>query len=151
MKDRAALARPWPKMRQTYYAQKGENDYTNSVLQHGVKEPLTMFIVRVVYGDGTSETYLVSGDGNSRLVSMWLARTGGDIDEAAAACVATVIGPADRAGPMRRPTSVRRAEQGRAHDHESPPRSGRAGADGIDPARGAYPDLSGRRRGGRPG
>ena len=102
MKDRAALAEAVTQsMRQTYYAQKGENDYTDSVLQQGVKEPLTMFIVRVVYGDRTSETYLVSGDGNSRLVSMWLARTGSDIDAAAAACVATVIGPVDRAGPMR--------------------------------------------------
>ena len=102
MKDRAALAEAVTEsMRQTQHAQKGENDYTDSVLQQGVKEALTLFVVRMVYGDGTSETYLVTGDGNSRLVSMWLARTGGDIDEAAAACVASVIGPVDRASPMR--------------------------------------------------
>ena len=32
------------------------------------------------YDDGTEDTFLVAGDGNSRVVSMWLARTGGDIE-----------------------------------------------------------------------
>ncbi|MFF7993453.1 hypothetical protein ACFZDG_27140 [Kitasatospora xanthocidica] len=95
-------------MRQTYGAQGQRNVYTESVLQHGIKEPLTLFLVRVVYDDDVEETYTVAGDGNSRLVSMWLARTGGNIDEAAAACVAAVIGPVDRSGP-RRPADQRSA------------------------------------------
>ncbi|MER7756208.1 hypothetical protein [Kitasatospora sp. NPDC097643] len=100
--DRKALAAAVTEsMRKTFDAQGGKNVYTESVLQHGIKEPLTLFLVRVVYDDGVEETYTVAGDGNSRLVSMWLARTGGDIDAAAAACVAAVIGPVDRSGPSR--------------------------------------------------
>ncbi|MFJ3963120.1 hypothetical protein [Streptomyces sp. NPDC090036] len=100
--DRKALAAAVTEsMRMTFDAEGGKNVYTESVLQQGIKEPLTLFMVRVVYGDGTEETYTVAGDGNSRLVSMWLARTGGDIDAAAAACVAAVIGPVDRQGPRR--------------------------------------------------
>ncbi|MFE4258264.1 hypothetical protein [Streptomyces sp. NPDC056883] len=100
--DRKALAAVVvDSMRKTYEAQGQQNIYTDSVLQQGVKEPLTLFLVRVVFDDGTSETYLVTGDGNSRLVSMWLARTGGDIDAAAAACTAAVIGPVDHHGPRR--------------------------------------------------
>ena len=96
-------------MRQTYGAQGQKNIYTDSVLQQGVKEPLTLFIVRVEFDDGTeAETYALAGDGNSRLVSLWLARTGGNIDAAAAACVAAVIGPVDRTGP-RRPADQRAA------------------------------------------
>ncbi|MFI6449646.1 hypothetical protein [Kitasatospora sp. NPDC050543] len=107
--DRQALADAVTEsMRQTYGAQGQRNVYTESVLQHGIKEPLTLFLVRVVYDDGVEETYTVAGDGNSRLVSMWLARTGGNIDEAAAACVAAVIGPVDRSGP-RRPADQRSA------------------------------------------
>ncbi|MET9660343.1 hypothetical protein [Streptomyces sp. NPDC006510] len=100
--DRKALAAAVTEsMRMTFEAEGGKNVYTESVLQQGIKEPLTLFMVRVVYGDGTEETYTVAGDGNSRLVSMWLARTGGDIDAAAAACVSAVIGPVDRQGPRR--------------------------------------------------
>lgn len=102
MRDRAALAKAVTEsMRQTLTTQKGANDYTDSVLQQGVKEPLMLFVVRVVYSDGTAETYLVAGDGNSRLVSMWLARTGGDIDAAAAACVSSVIGAVGRKGARK--------------------------------------------------
>lgn len=109
--DRQALADAITEsMRQTYGAQSQRNVYTESVLQHGIKEPMTLFLVRVIYDDGVEETYTVAGDGNSRLVSMWLARTGGNIDEAAAACVAAVIGPVDRSGP-RRPTSARPAQR----------------------------------------
>ncbi|TXS46996.1 hypothetical protein [Streptomyces sp. t39] len=109
MPNRKALADAVTKsMRRTFYAQNGKNVYTESVLQQGVKEPMTLFLVRVVYDDGTQETFTVAGDGNSRLVSMWLARTGGDIDEAAAACVAAVIGSVDRSGP-RRPADQRAA------------------------------------------
>ncbi|MFI8456903.1 hypothetical protein [Kitasatospora sp. NPDC085464] len=107
--DRKALADAVTEsMRKTYSAQGGRNVYTESVLQHGVKEPMTLFPVRVVYDDGVEETYNVAGDGNSRLVSMWLARTGGDIDAAASACVAAVIGPVDRHG-ARRPADQRAA------------------------------------------
>ncbi|HEV2640511.1 MAG TPA: hypothetical protein VGX23_35600 [Actinocrinis sp.] len=107
--DRQALADAIAEsMRQTYDAQGQKNVYTDSVLQHGIKEPLTLFLVRVIYNDGVEETYTVAGDGNSRLVSMWLARTGGNIDDAAAACVAAVIGPVDRSGP-RRPADQRTA------------------------------------------
>ncbi|MER7847486.1 hypothetical protein ABTZ03_26495 [Kitasatospora sp. NPDC096077] len=109
MPNRKALADAVTEsMRRTFYAQNGKNVYTESVLQQGVKEPMTLFLMRVVYDDGTQETFTVAGDGNSRLVSMWLARTGGDIDEAAAACVAAVIGPVDRPGP-RRPADQRAA------------------------------------------
>ncbi|MEU8319737.1 hypothetical protein AB0C33_15345 [Nonomuraea sp. NPDC048881] len=111
MRDRKALAYAVTEsMRQTHQAQGGENDYTDSVLQQGVKEPLTLIVVRVVYDDGSTDTYLVAGDGNSRIVSMWLARTGGDIDAAAAACVASLIGPTDRVGE-RRPADQRAARR----------------------------------------
>lgn len=100
MADRKALAEAVTEsMVQTHQAQGGHNDYTDSVLQQGVKEPMTLFVIRVVFDDNSEETYLVTGDGNSRLVSMWLARTGGDIWAAAAACVAAVIGSVDRKAP----------------------------------------------------
>lgn len=70
------------------------NDYTDSVLQQGVKEPVLLFVLRVVYADGTSEDFLMAGDGNSRLVSLWKARTGGDLDAAATAFVRNVLGEA---------------------------------------------------------
>ncbi|WP_109036441.1 hypothetical protein [Streptomyces rubrogriseus] len=109
MRDRKALAQAVAEsMYHTFHAQKGENDYTQSVLQQGVKEPLTLFVVRVVYGDGSEDTFLVTGDGNSRLMSMWLARTGGDIDAAISACIASVIGSLDHPGARSR------AEQGQA-------------------------------------
>ncbi|MEU6347174.1 hypothetical protein ABZ883_40270 [Streptomyces sp. NPDC046977] len=111
MKDRAALAKAVEdSMRRTHEAQGGANDYTDSVLQQGVKEPLTLFLVRVEYDDGTSDTYLVSGDGNSRLVSMWLARSGGEIDAAARLCIATVIGPLGKSGP-RSTSEIRNGRQ----------------------------------------
>ncbi|MEU1555617.1 hypothetical protein ABZ517_23275 [Streptomyces scabiei] len=107
MADRKALAEAVTEsMRQTHESQGGHNDYTDSVLQQGIKEPMTLFVMRVVFDDESEETYLVTGDGNSRLVSMWLARTGGDIYEAAAACVAAVIGSVDRKAP-RTPTDLR--------------------------------------------
>lgn len=66
--DRQALADAVTEsMRQTYGAQGQRNVYTESVLQHGIKEPMTLFLVRVVYDDGVEETYTVAGDGNSRL------------------------------------------------------------------------------------
>jgi hypothetical protein len=103
MRDRKALAQAVAEsMRKTFNAQKRENDYTASVLQQGVKEPLTLFVMRVVYTDGTTDTYLVSGDGNSRLVSMWMARTGGDIEAAISACTASVIGSTDLSGGRSR-------------------------------------------------
>ncbi|MFK0025687.1 hypothetical protein [Streptomyces sp. NPDC090798] len=103
MPDRKALAKAvGESMRKTYKAQKGENVYTSSVLQQGVKEPLTLFVMRVVYDDGTEDTFLVAGDGNSRMVSMWLARTGGDIEEAISACVSSVIGSTERSGGRSR-------------------------------------------------
>ncbi|MGV9503916.1 hypothetical protein ACWDQ0_37220 [Streptomyces sp. NPDC003642] len=109
MRDRKALAQAVAEsMHQTFYAQKGENDYTQSVLQQGVKEPLTLFVVRVVYDDGSEDTFLVTGDGNSRLMSMWLARTGGDIHAAVSACIASVIGSLDHPGARSR------TEQGQA-------------------------------------
>ncbi|MDX3186624.1 hypothetical protein ABZ516_32570 [Streptomyces sp. NPDC019826] len=109
MRDRKALARAVAvSMRHTFYAQKGENDYTQSVLQQGVKEPLTLFVVRVVYDDGSEDTFLVTGDGNSRLMSMWLARTGGDVEAAISACISSVIGSMDQSGARSR------AEQGLA-------------------------------------
>ncbi|MFF9457297.1 hypothetical protein [Streptomyces flaveolus] len=103
MRDRKALTQAVAEsMRKTFNAQKRENDYTASVLQQGVKEPLTLFVMRVVYTDGTTDTYLVSGDGNSRLVSMWMARTGGDIEAAISACTASVIGSTDLSGGRSR-------------------------------------------------
>ncbi|MGJ3557988.1 hypothetical protein ACR6C2_00025 [Streptomyces sp. INA 01156] len=103
MRDRKALAKAvGESMRKTYEAQKGKNVYTSSVLQQGVKEPLTLFVMRVVFDDGTEDTFLVAGDGNSRMVSMWLARTGGDIDEAISACTASVIGSTERSGGRSR-------------------------------------------------
>ncbi|MFE7037783.1 hypothetical protein ACFU9Y_46620, partial [Streptomyces sp. NPDC057621] len=107
LRDRKALARAVAEsMYHTFHAQKGENDYTQSVLQQGVKEPLTLFVMRVVYDDGSEDTFLVTGDGNSRLMSMWLARTGGDINDAVSACIASVIGSLDHPGARSR------AEQG---------------------------------------
>ncbi|WP_371640741.1 hypothetical protein [Streptomyces virginiae] len=107
VRDRKALAAlVADSMRKTFHAQGQKNIYTDSVLQQGVKEPLTLFLVRIIFDDGTEETYLVTGDGNSRFVSMWLARTGGDIDAAIAACTAAVIGSVDRHEP-RRPTDLR--------------------------------------------
>lgn len=103
MPDRKALAKAvGASMRNTYNAQKRENDYTQSVLQQGVKEPLTLFVMRVVYDDGTEDTFLVAGDGNSRLVSMWLARTGGDIEAAISACISSVIGSTEQSGGRSR-------------------------------------------------
>ncbi|MDA3627462.1 hypothetical protein OU415_18615 [Saccharopolyspora sp. WRP15-2] len=105
MRDRRALAEAvYDSMVSTYEADsKRRNVYTDSILQEGVKEPLTLFLVRVLFDDGTGETYLVAGDGNSRLISLWLARTGGDIHEAVRACVAAVIGSVDRKSPRRAP------------------------------------------------
>ena len=69
------------------------NDYTDSILQSGVKEPLLLVVMKASFGDGSDdEHYLVSVDGNSRLVSLWKGRTGGTVAEAAAACVKAVIG-----------------------------------------------------------
>ncbi|MFF3459721.1 hypothetical protein ACFYXH_36580 [Streptomyces sp. NPDC002730] len=103
MRDRKALAKAVAaSMRNTFHAQKGENDYTQSVLQQGVKEPLTLFVMRIVYEDGTEDTFLVAGDGNSRLVSMWLARTGGDIEAAISACISSVIGSTEQSGGRSR-------------------------------------------------
>jgi hypothetical protein len=69
------------------------NDYTDSILQSGVKEPLMLVVMRVVFDDGTDdEYYLVAVDGNSRLVSSWKARTGGTVEQAAAACIEAVVG-----------------------------------------------------------
>jgi hypothetical protein len=71
------------------------NDYTDSILQSGVKEPLLLIVMQVTFADGSNdEYYLVSVDGNSRLVSMWKGRTGGNVAEAAAACVKAVVGTA---------------------------------------------------------
>jgi hypothetical protein len=110
MRDRRALAEAvYDSMVNTYMADSmRRNVYTGSILQEGVKEPLTLFMVRVLFDDGTHETYLVTGDGNSRLISLWLARTGGDIHEAASACVAAVIGSVDRKFP-RSAAEMRRA------------------------------------------
>ncbi|OKJ80717.1 hypothetical protein AMK32_23385 [Streptomyces sp. CB01883] len=109
MRDRKALAQAVAEsMYHTFHAQKGENDYTQSVLQQGVKEPLTLFVMRVAFEDGSEDTFLVTGDGNSRLMSMWLARTGGDIHAATSACIASVIGSLDHPGARSR------AEQGLA-------------------------------------
>ncbi len=103
MRDRKALATAvGESMRKTCEAQKGKNVYTSSVLQQGVKEPLTLFVMRVVFDDGTEDTFLVAGDGNSRMVSMWLARTGGDIEMAISACTASVIGSTERSGGRSR-------------------------------------------------
>lgn len=69
------------------------NDYTSSILQSGVKEPLLLVPIRIRFRDGApDEYYLVAIDGNSRLVSMWKGRTGGSVDEAATACIETVVG-----------------------------------------------------------
>jgi hypothetical protein len=67
----------------------------DSILQSGVKEQLLLIVMQVTFADGSDdEYYLVSVDGNSRLVSMWKGRTGGNVAEAAAACVKAVIGTA---------------------------------------------------------
>lgn len=69
------------------------NDYTDSILQSGVKEPLLLMGLRVQFQDGSDdEFYLAAIDGNSRYVSMWKGRTGGNADAAATACIETVIG-----------------------------------------------------------
>ncbi|WP_146073632.1 hypothetical protein [Amycolatopsis sp. CA-126428] len=69
------------------------NDYTASVLQSGVKEPLLLVPIRIRFADGSAdEYYLVAIDGNSRLVSMWKGRVGGKVDDAATACIETVVG-----------------------------------------------------------
>ncbi|MEU7941104.1 hypothetical protein [Microbispora bryophytorum] len=82
-----------------------KNDYTDSILQSGVKEPLVLVPIRIRFRDGSDhEHYLVIIDGNSRYVSMWKARTGGNVYKAAAACIEAVVGTA--AG-----TSWRRATQ----------------------------------------
>ncbi|GAA2275691.1 hypothetical protein GCM10009853_032280 [Glycomyces scopariae] len=113
IRDRKALARAVQEtLRRTYEAQGRENVYTDSVLQQGVKEPLTLFVMRVLFDDGSEDTFLVTSDGNSRLLSMWLARTGGDVDAAAAACVAAVIGPLER--PGGRDSKARAAARRRA-------------------------------------
>ncbi|MGV9817956.1 hypothetical protein [Nocardia xishanensis] len=78
------------------------NDYTDSILKSGVKEPLMLVVLRVIYDNNPQdEHYLMSIDGNSRLVSMWKARTGGDIDAAASACIETVIGAPTHSGGWR--------------------------------------------------
>jgi hypothetical protein len=72
------------------------NDYSDSILAMGIKEPLLLIPTRIDYEDGSpSDWFLTSSDGNSRLVSAWKARTGGDIDAAATAFVDTVIGHVD--------------------------------------------------------
>lgn len=110
MRDRRALGEAVREsMINTYKADSDKrNVYTESILQEGVKEPLTLFLVRVLFDDDTHETYLVAGDGNSRLISLWLARTGGDIYEASHACVAATIGSLDRRRP-RSAADLRRA------------------------------------------
>ncbi|MFJ3310350.1 hypothetical protein ACIPSA_46655 [Streptomyces sp. NPDC086549] len=114
MRNRKALAQAVAEsMYRTYHAQKGLNDYTQSVLQQGVKEPLTLFVMRVVYDDRSEDTFLVTGDGNSRLMSMWLARAGGDIHAAISACIASAIGSLDHPGTRSR------AEQGQARQRAS--------------------------------
>ncbi|MFI6396372.1 hypothetical protein [Nonomuraea sp. NPDC050540] len=128
MRDRKELARAVTEsMRQTHQSHGGENDYTDSVLQQGIKEPLTLIVVRIVYDDDSTDTYLVAGDGNSRIVSMWLARTGGDIDAAAAACVASVIGPTSRTG--ERHPGDQRAARRRVEEMASRVRRGLAETD----------------------
>jgi hypothetical protein len=103
VQDRKALAKAVAEsMRRTFYAQRNANDLTQSVLQHGVLQPLTLFVMRVVYADGSEDTFLVAGDGNIRLVSMWMARTGGDIDAAISACIASVIGSTEQSGARSR-------------------------------------------------
>jgi hypothetical protein len=69
------------------------NDYTDSILQSGVKEPMLLVPIRIQFMDGSAdEYYLVAIDGNSRLVSMWKGRLGGSVDDAATACIETVVG-----------------------------------------------------------
>lgn len=100
--NRAALAEAISESMRHTFSAPGDNDYTDSVLQQGIKEPLTLFVLRIEFADGSEpETVLMTGDGNSRLVSLWLARTGGDIDDAAAACVEAVLGTPDRDGVYR--------------------------------------------------
>ncbi|MFV2086808.1 hypothetical protein [Micromonospora sp. LOL_021] len=75
-----------------------------------MKEPLLLVPMRVIFRDfADDECYLVSIDGNSRLVSMWKGRTGGNVDQAASACIETVIGT-----PVG--TSWRRATQRQIRD-----------------------------------
>lgn len=69
------------------------NNYTDSILSSGVKEPLMLMLMRVKYNDSSpTESYLMAADGNSRLLSLWRGRTGGDVLTAANACVKAVIG-----------------------------------------------------------
>lgn len=77
------------------------NDYTNSILQSGVKEPLMLVVVKVIFGDDATCYYLMAIDGNSRLASSWKARTGGGIDTAASACIEAVIGTRKPGGGWR--------------------------------------------------
>lgn len=78
---------------QTVASPNATNDYTDSILASGVKEPLQLMLLRVRFTDGSAdEHYLVTSDGNSRLVSLWRARTGGSVLQAAQACVAAVVG-----------------------------------------------------------
>lgn len=100
--NRAALAEAISESMRHTFSAPGDNDYTDSVLQQGIKEPVTLFVLRVEFEDGSEpETVLMTGDGNSRLVSLWLARTGGDIDGATDACVQAVLGMPDRDGVYR--------------------------------------------------
>ncbi|WP_457109456.1 hypothetical protein [Marmoricola sp. URHA0025 HA25] len=84
------------------------NDYTDSILQSGVKEPLLLMGMRVQFHDGSEdEFYLAAIDGNSRYVSMWKGRTGGNVDAAATACIETVIGTKN--GPTWRRVTQRQS------------------------------------------
>lgn len=106
--DRAALiSAVTTSLRKTYDAEGGKNDYSTSILQSGVKEPLLLFVLRVTYDTGDAETFLMAGDGNSRLVSAWKARSSGDIDATVALFIATVLGgngsaPHDRRAARRK-------------------------------------------------
>ncbi|MFE2955080.1 hypothetical protein [Nocardia tengchongensis] len=82
------------------------NDYTNSILQSGVKEPLMLVVLKVVFGKTMTCHYLMAIDGNSRLASLWKARTGGGIDTAASACIEAVLGT-HKAGGAWKPLSSR--------------------------------------------
>jgi len=93
-----------------------KNDYTDSILQSGVKEALLLVPIRIRFRDGSDdEYYLVIIDGNSRFVSMWKARTGGNVDQAAAACIEAVVGvPAGSAWKRATQRQVRDAITDRA-------------------------------------
>lgn len=69
------------------------NNYSTSILQTGVKEPVLLVPLEVHFSDGSPiEQYLTTPDGNSRLTSAWIARTNGTTATAAAACAEAVIG-----------------------------------------------------------